>query len=350
MTLPLTVAPNPGPAGFLGFPVATELDRLEAEIAILGIPHGAPYAMAEAANDQSRAPAAIRALSPQISDGPDRWDFDLGGPLLGRPGLDRPGLGKPGLGRPGLGGPGLGKPGLNGRAVRVVDCGDVPGDAFDIPGNIARAEAAARAILAAGALPIVFGGDHGVSIPVFRALEGRGPVTLVHVDAHLDWRQEVNGVGEGYSSPIRRASELPWIAGIIQIGLRGTGSARTQEVEDARAYGAEIVTAYEVHEGGMAAVLARIPDGGSYYLSIDADGLDPAVMPGVAGPVPGGLSFAQVRTLIHGLVAKGRVVGMDLVEIAPARDVNGISCITAGRMAVNLIGAAVRAGYFEGRA
>ncbi len=322
MTLPLTLAPNPGPAGFLGFPVVTDLDRLEAEIAILGIPHGAPYAMEEAANDQSRAPGAIRAQSHQIGDGLDHWDFDLGGPLLGEPGRD-------------------------GRKVRVVDCGDVAADPFDIPGNIARAEAAARAILAAGALPIVFGGDHGVSIPVFRALEGRGPITLVHVDAHLDWREEVNGVREGYSSPIRRASELPWIEGIVQIGMRGIGSARAGEVEDARAYGAEIVTAYEVHEGGMAAVLARIPDGGSYYLSIDADGLDPAVMPGVAGPVPGGLSFAQVRALIHGLVAKGRVIGMDLVEVAPARDVNGISCITAGRLAVNLIGAAVRAGYFE---
>ena len=326
MTLPLTLAPV---AGFLGFPVATDLDRLEAEIAILGIPHGAPYAMEEAANDQSRAPGAIRALSHQIGDGLDHWDFDLGGPLLGRPRL-------------------------GGRAVRIVDCGDVAGDPFDIPGNIARAEAATRAVLAAGAVPIVFGGDHGVSIPVFRAfegrtLEGRGPITLVHVDAHLDWREEVNGVREGYSSPIRRASELPWFDGIVQIGLRGTGSARTQEVEDARAYGAEIVTAYEVHEGGMAAVLARIPDGGAYYISIDADGLDPAVMPGVAGPVPGGLAFAQVRTLIHGLVAKGRVVGMDLVEVTPARDLNGISCITAGRLAVNLIGAMVRADYFEGR-
>lgn len=324
MTLPLTLAPDPGPAGFLGFPVVTDLDRLEAEIAILGIPHGAPYAMEEAANDQSRAPGAIRALSHQIGDGPDHWDFDLGGPLL------------------------------DGREVRVVDCGDVAGDPFDLPGNIARAEAAARAILAAGAVPIVFGGDHGVSIPVFRAFEGHrldgsGPITLVHIDAHLDWREEVNGVREGYSSPIRRASELPWIAGIVQIGLRGTGSARAGEVRDARAYGAEIVTAYEVHERGMAAVLARVPDGGSYYISIDADGLDPAVMPGVAGPVPGGLTFAQVRSLIHGLVAKGRVVGMDLVEVAPARDLNGISCITAGRLAVNLIGAMVRADYFEGR-
>jgi agmatinase len=98
---------------------------------------------------------------------------------------------------------------------------------------------------------------------------------------------------------------------------------------------------------GMDAVLARIPDGGNYYITIDADGLDPSVMPAVEGPAPGGLTFHQARKLIHGLVGKGRVLGMDVVEITPMRDVNRISAITAGRLIVNLIGAAVRADYFD---
>ena len=83
-----------------------------------------------------------------------------------------------------------------------------------------------RAILAAGALPIVLGGDHGVPIPVLRAFDGRGPITLVQIDQHIDWRDEVNGVREGLSSPIRRASEMEHIGQIFQIGLRATGSAR----------------------------------------------------------------------------------------------------------------------------
>jgi arginase family enzyme len=193
---------------------------------------------------------------------------------------------------------------------------------------------------------VTIGGDHGVPIPVFRALEGRGPVTLVHVDAHLDWRDDVNGVREGYSSPIRRASEMPWIDGIYQIGIRGTGSARSEEVRDALAYGAQIITSYEVLEKGMSPVLARIPDGGTYYLTIDADGIDPAVMPAVAAPAPGGLLYHHVRELIHGLVCKGRVIGMDIVEITPARDLNEITSIVAGRFIRNLIGTAVRANYF----
>jgi agmatinase len=99
----------------------------------------------------------------------------------------------------------------------------------------------------------------------------------------------------------------------------------------------------------MDAVLERIPDGGNYYLTIDADGLDPSVMPAVAGPAPGGVTFLQARKLIHGLVRKGRVVGMDIVEIQPEKDVNQISCMTAGRLILNLIGSAIRAGYFDRR-
>ena len=110
---------------------------------------------------------------------------------------------------------------------------------------------------------------------MLRAFEGRGPITLVQIDQHIDWRDEVNGVREGLSSPIRRASEMPHIGEIFQIGLRATGSARTEEVEAARAYGAHLITAYELHDVGMDAILARIPDGGRYYITVDMDGMDP---------------------------------------------------------------------------
>ena len=95
-------------------------------------------------------------------------------------------------------------------------------------------------------------------------------------------------------------------------------------------------------------VLARIPDGGNYYLSIDADGLDPTIMPAVDGPAPGGVTFVQARQLIHGLVRKGRVVGMDIVEIQPSKDnASKLTCVTAGRLIVNLIGSTIKAGYFD---
>jgi agmatinase len=281
------------------------------------MPYGDPYTIDELINDQTNAPTAVRRASARISQALDRYDFDIGGPVF------------------------------NEKAIKVVDVGDVHGDFHDLKDHYRRAEQAIRKILKAGALPISIGGDHGIPIPIFRALDDQGPITLVHLDAHLDWRDNVNGVTEGYSSTIRRASEMTHIDQIFQVGVRGQGSARTEEVEAALKYGAKIITAAEWEDIGTAALLERIPDNGRYYLTIDADGLDPAVMPAVNGPQPGGVSYRQTIDLIKGLTKKGRLVGADLVEITPSRDVNEISSITAGHIILNIIGAAVRAGYFE---
>ena len=140
---------------------------------------------------------------------------------------------------------------------------------------------------------------------------------------------------------------MPWIGDIIQIGLRGIGSARIGEVEDARDYGATLIDAYEMHEIGMPGVLEKIPDGKRYYLTIDADGIDPTIMPAVMAQTPGGMTWIQLRALIHGLVNKGRVLGMDLVEIAPKNDVGDITMIHAERLLCNFIGACVRAEYYS---
>jgi agmatinase len=312
----ITAAPRREFQSFHDFPICLNLDALDANVAILGIPYGAAYSVEEISNDQINGPTHVRRYCERALRGLDRWDFDIGGTLL------------------------------DGQSIKIVDCGDIVGDPADPAAQRRRAELAVRKILAAGALPIILGGDHSIPIPVFRAYEDRGPITLVQVDAHIDWRDEINGVREGLSSPIRRASEMAHFDKIFQIGLRAAGSARAEEVEAALAWGAVLIPDIELQQVGMEAVLARIPDGRQYYLTVDADGMDPTIMPAVAGPAPGGVTYAQIRALIHGLVRKGRVVGMDIVEITPKRDVNGISAITAGRLIVNLIGRAVRAGYF----
>ncbi len=319
MTLPLTVPPKHGHKSFLYMPVCTDLDALQADIAFLGIPHGDPYSMEDVNNEQSRAPYSVRQASDRAVRSLERYDFDIGGPLY------------------------------QGRNIKAFDCGDVPGNMHDFAEHAMRAEAAVRKILQAGALPLIIGGDHAIPIPVLRAFAGRGPITLVQIDAHIDWRDDFNGVRQGLSSPIRRAAEMEHVQDIFQIGIRAQGSARPEEVEAALAYGANIITAWELHDSGMDAVLERIPAGGKYYITIDADGMDPSVMPAVAGPAPGGVTFHQARKLIHGLVKKGRVMGMDIVEITPAADVNRISSVVAARLFVNLIGATIAADYFEAR-
>ncbi len=311
----LTEKPKTTPETFLGFPFADDLDALDADVAILGIPYGKPYSAEEMANEQSRAPDAIRQATLRPDYMLSSYNFDFGGTLLGDNG------------------------------AKIVDCGNVVADPADHDAHYRNAEAVARKVFSAGASLISIGGDHGIPIPVLRALETLGEkVTLVQVDAHIDWRDDVNGEREGYSSPIRRASEMEWIGDIFQIGIRGIGSARPEEVEVARAYGADIITAYETHDMGIQAVLDRIPDGGPYYLTVDADGLDPTIMPAVLYQAPGGLSWVQMHKLLHGLFAKGRMVGMDIVEIAPSLDVGNTTLAHAERLICNFIGAAARAG------
>ena len=314
---PLTTAPVDGQTTFLFSQLTTDLEHLNAHIAFLGIPYGLAYTVGDVSNDQSTMPAAMRQATDRMVRSLERYDFDLGGPLYA------------------------------GKPIRAVDCGDVRADVHDLKGQVARAEQVVRKIVGSGAMPIVLGGDHAVSIPVLRAFEGRGPITLIQIDQHLDWRDEVNGVKDGLSSPMRRASEMEHIGQIFQIGLSATGSARQEEVDAAKAWGAHLIPAHELHEVGMDAVLRLIPDGGRYYLTVDMDGMDCAIAPAVAAPMPGGVSFVEARRLVHGLVAKGRVVGMDVVEITPRDDVNQLTCITAGRLIVNLVGMAVRAGYFD---
>jgi agmatinase len=317
----ITAAPPGSPTSFLGFPLALDLDNLDADIAILGVPFGLPYVVDELANDQSRAPDAIRQNAQDAAWDEPRtrfhFDWDLGGPLL------------------------------DNRPVKVVDCGNVTSDKFDPYEHYRRAEVAAGKIFQAGATLITLGGDHGIPIPIMRALPKDEKITLVQVDAHMDWRDNVSGVREGYSSPMRRASELDWIGAMVQIGLRGVGSARTEEVEAAISHGAKLISAYEMHDMGMDAVLDQIPDGGPYYLTVDADGLDPTIMPAVNAPAPGGLTWVQIHKLVHGLVKKGRVLGMDLVEISPAHENGNKTLVHAERLICNFIGATVRAGYYD---
>ncbi|RTM09851.1 MAG: arginase [Hyphomicrobiales bacterium] len=309
--------PSPGPT-FFGCPVAEDLDKLQADIAILGIPVGYPYSRQELHSDQSTAPAALRAATVRRDFPNQQYDFDVGGTLF------------------------------RDKAIRMVDCGDVLVDEEDLGGTSKRAETTVRKILKSGALPIIVGGDHSIPIPVLRAFDAEpAPVTIIQIDAHMDWRDELNGVSEGFSSPMRRLSEMAHVGAFFQIGLRGQGSARTGEIEAAMAYGATIVSAYDVHEDGMQSVLDKIPDGGRYYITLDADGMDPSVMPAVGYPAPGGLTYHQLRKLLLGLVGKGRVVGMDIVELSPSRDINGLSMVAASRVINMLVGGAVRAGYFD---
>jgi agmatinase len=304
---------TPVPEGRPTFAMAPrgDLATLDADIAVLGVPHGVPYDMDNLRAPSAAAPAAVREQSIRCGHWLDHYDVDFGGPLFA------------------------------GRDVRLVDCGDVAMTPGDFAGNSARTASVVRANLDRGAVPFVLGGDHSIPIPVMRAFAEQPPFCVVQLDAHLDWREERRGVRDGLSSPMRRASELPNVSGMAQIGLRGIGSARTEEVEAALAWGSVLVRAADVHRDGVAVALARIPPAERYYITLDVDGLDPAIAPGVNDPGFGGLTYDEAFGLLRGVAERGRVIGFDVVEIVPAVDVQQLTSLVAARLTLNLMGALV---------
>ena len=309
----MTLVPTAAPVRpFLDFTVATDPESWSADVAVLGIQHSEPYPWDPRPNDQARAPDAIRWKSPSFCYVPAHWDFDTGAVLT------------------------------EARPARCLDLGNVSWTDGEYAVYAAAITERVRHLWAEGTQLFVLGGDHGVTIPVLDALDAVGePVHVLHIDAHLDWREERGGVRRGYSTPLYWASTLPAVSGMTQFGLRAVGSARREELDAARAYGSHIVTAEEFHApGGAERVLASIPEGRAVYLTIDADGIDPTEMPGVMAPTPGGIYYRQVAPLLREVARRHRVVGMDVVEIAPAFDyANGLTCITAGRLIVNVLAA-----------
>ena len=297
---------------FAGFPSCADLAQLQADIALIGIPYGTPY-VPEKPPHSLYAPNAIRCESNRYKDDPVAWDFDLGGTLLGD------------------------------FSKRVVDCGDLPGSQDDPKGNRERTQEVVASILSKNAVPLVLGGDDSVPIPVMCAYEGGKPFHVLQLDAHIDWRDSVGGVREGYSSTMRRASELDSVVGIVQAGIRGVGSARAEEHRAAVNYGAEIVLAKTLMREGTEAVLQHIPEGERCFLTIDFDVLDPSVMPAVGAPTPGGLNFQTLIDIIHGAAVRTKIVGVCLVEFAPEADLHNLSAVTAMRIVWNVIGALARA-------
>ena len=189
-----------------------------------------------------------------------------------------------------------------------------------------------------GALPVVLGGDHAVNIPCIRAFSGHGPIHVVQIDAHLDFVDVRHGVREGHGNPMRRAAEQDYVTGLSQIGIRNVSSTAREGYDDARARGSTILSVRQARRLGTEGVLATIPEGARYYVTIDIDGFDPSIAPGTGTPSHGGFLYYEVMELLQGLVKRGSVVGIDLVEVAPAYDPSGMTGFLAAQVLLNFLG------------
>ena len=219
------------------------------------------------------------------------------------------------------------------EVMRVVDWGDVHiphGAPMEIPRAI---EAAAGAILDAGATPLMLGGDHYCSWPVIKAEAERlgRPVALVQFDSHADtYAAPADWIDHGtmFHTAVEAGAVDP--ARSIQVGIR-------THYDDHK--GMQVWDAVAVHERGVAATVeairARVGDA-PVHLTFDIDGLDPAFAPGTGTPVVGGLATWQALAILRGLAGID-LQGMDVVEVAPAYDVAEITALAGATVALQLL-------------
>lgn len=228
------------------------------------------------------------------------------------------------------------------RRLQVADAGDIACNPFDIVEAVGQIEAAARRLAAGADGLVALGGDHTIALPLLRAMHARhGPIALVHFDAHLDTWDTYFGAPYTHGTPFRRAFEEGLLAAdrSIHVGIRGPLYSTGDLAEDA-AMGFAVISTSDVARAGVDAAVARIRERvgeAPLYLSVDIDALDPAHAPGTGTPEPGGLTTRELQLILRGLVDL-RLVGGDVVEVAPPYDHAELTALAAANVAYEYLG------------
>ena len=226
-------------------------------------------------------------------------------------------------------------------AQQVADAGDIACNPFDIKEAVDQIEAAAAGLLAGAAHLLAIGGDHTIAYPLLRVASQRfGPVALVHFDAHLDTWQTYFGAPLTHGTPFRRAAEEGLFSEehSIHVGIRGPLYAQSDLEEDAE-LGFRTVSAMDIErigiDGVVTAIRERVQDR-PLYVSVDIDVLDPAHAPGTGTPEAGGFTSREVLGILRGLAGM-RLVGADVVEVAPAYDHAEMTAVAAAHICYELL-------------
>jgi agmatinase len=300
--------PFVGIPSFLRSAACTDLQDLDAEIAVMGAPsdEGSPFMPGSRFGPRSIREHSIRF----VTDPPGYYD-----PQARRRFLER-----------------------EMAEARIADVGDadiLPTNVVDSFGNIT---AMVRTVLDRGAMPVVLGGDHAITFPVVRAFEADGPLNVVHFDAHLDYMPFVHGLEYTNQHAFRHIRRMQNVRAIIQVGIR---SLRGSEVMSADALrdGNRVVTMEEFRDVSPAGVVQDIQEGARCYVSIDIDALDMSLIPGCVSAEPDGMSYRDLRDALFAVAEHTEVVGFDLVEVNPQLDIGtGITSYLAAHTIVEFLG------------
>ena len=226
---------------------------------------------------------------------------------------------------------------------QIADAGDIAANPFSIEEAVGQIEEAATHLGAGDTRLLTIGGDHTIALPLLRAVTKKtGPVAVLHFDAHLDTWDTYFGAPVTHGTPFRRASEegLIDLEASLHIGIRGPLYSQQDLTDDAR-LGFAVIAAHEFETAGITTViermLARLGDR-PVYVSVDIDVLDPAHAPGTGTPEAGGLTSRELLTIIRALRGV-RIVGADVVEVAPAYDHAQITAVAASHVAYEILSA-----------
>ncbi|MBR8033609.1 agmatinase [Burkholderia vietnamiensis] len=225
--------------------------------------------------------------------------------------------------------------------LRVGDVGDAPVNPIDVLDTLKQVETFYESIHRAGAIPISAGGDHLVTLPIFRAIARDRPIGMVHFDAHSDTNDTYFGNNPyTHGTPFRRAVEEGLLdpARTVQIGIRGSVYS-SDDLEFAESVGIRVIHMEEFAELGVEGALAEarcVVGDGPTYVSFDVDVLDPAFAPGTGTPEIGGLTTLEAQHLVRGLRGLD-LIGGDVVEVSPPFDQGGNTALVGATMMFELL-------------
>jgi agmatinase len=222
------------------------------------------------------------------------------------------------------------------RRGLIVDCGDVdirpanPGRTFEL------ITARVREILDAGLFPVVLGGDHSITYPIFEAFDR--PMHVIQFDAHQDYYEITDDLNRTNGHAFRHIAEMETCLSITQIGIRGIRTIKAQ-VEQMRARGNRVVCMTEARRLGPVGIAGLLPAGSDVYVSIDVDALDLSIVPGCVSGEPDGLTFAQLMASLKAIAERHRIRGFDFVEVNPPLDVGtGATCYLGALVVTGFLG------------
>jgi agmatinase len=234
------------------------------------------------------------------------------------------------------------------KDLKVVDAGDLMMPGGDLVASLAVLREATEKISRAGAIPVILGGDHSIASADVAGIanhRGHGKISMIHFDAHADTGEDHFGALVGHGTPMRRLIEDGYVRGdrFLQLGLRGywPDEATLAWMRDRGMRSYEMT---EIHHRGLNAVLdesfATLTDGcDGVFLSVDIDVVDPGMAPGTGTPEPGGMTSRELLEAVRRICLELPVVGIDVVEVAPAFDSADITAILANRVVLEALSA-----------